>query len=330
MTRRHGVRPSAVVVALLVLGTCATRVVAAAPPKPTTPDAKALAKAEATVIEAAITELKKEYAAHRRDPDTARLRTQCTWFVDHPVQLAPESLLDALERPLGDDPRGVAYVKWQLLSAAPEKFDPKHLPRVLAVYEKAPGPPARFGSTQEDRSKLDTLLLKARKEDDAQLSARVEERVRQETEQNKPILAYRDALYAKLPEGYESLVAGFRDAHERTLAAAWGGSYDDHAARVVKDALTWAQSGSADPEQCGKLTELVARLRHVRSPSYYARAYWRYDRLAWSTKTDVLYSAKKLTDLENVLREVHKLGKAQQAAEQNKSRNNRATNGKRK
>ena len=323
MTRRHGVRPSAVVVTLVLLATGAARVVAAPPPKPTTPDAKALAKAEATVIESAITELRKEYAAHRKDPDTARLRTQCTWFVDHPVQLSPESLLDALERPMGDDPRAVAYVKWQLLSAAPEKFDAALLPRVLSAYEKAPAPPARFGSTQEDRNKLDTLLLKARKEDDAQLSAKVEERVRQETDANKPILAYRDALYAKLPEGYDSIVAGFRDAHERTVAGAGGGSSDDHAERVVSDALTWAQSGSADPEQCGKLTELVARLRHVRSPPYYSRAYWRYDRLAWSTKTDALYSAKKLTDLENVLREVHKLGKAQQAAQQAAQRKTR-------
>ena len=36
------------------------------------------------------------------------------------------------------------------------------------------------------------------------------------------ILAYRDALYAKLPPGYDSLVAGFRDAHERTIAAVGG------------------------------------------------------------------------------------------------------------
>ena len=330
MTRRHGVRPSAAVITFASLVLTASPVRAAPPPKPPTPEAKALAKAETTVIEAAIAELKKEYAAHLKEPDTTRLRTQCTYFIDHPVQLSPESLLDALERPVGGgDPRATAYVKWQLLSGAPDKFDAGHLPRVLGIYENAPAPPPRFGSTPDERNKLDLLVLKARKEDDAVLSTKVEERVRQETEANKPILAYRDALYAKLPGGYDALVAGFRDAHERTLAAAGGGSYDEHAARVVKDALAWAQSGSADPDLCGKLTDLVAKLRHVRSPPYYARAQWRYERLSWSAKTDALYSAKKLSDLETVLREVHKLAKAQQASE-NKSRTGRATNGKRK
>ena len=326
MTRRHGVRYRAVVALLILLPPASTRARAAQPPHAATPDAKALARAEATVIDAAAVELKKEYAAHLKNPEAARLRPQCNYFVEHPVRLSPEALLDALERPAGDDPHCNAYVKWQLLSGAPEKFDAKDLPRVLAVYEKAPAPPPRFGLSQDDRNKLDVLLLKARKEDDAAISTRVEERVRRETEENRPILAYRDALYARLPEGYDSIVAGFRDAHERTLAAAGGGSSDEHAGRVLKDALAWAQSGSADPEQCAKLTELVAKLRFVRSPPYYSRAYWRYDHLAWSTKTDAVYSAKKLSDLENVLRETHKLGKAQQAAQ----RNGRQTSGKRK
>ena len=317
MARRCGITPSAILASLVVITFVGAITRAAPPPRPTTPDAKALAKAEATVIDAAVTELKKEYAAHLKDPDATRLRTQPTYFVDNPVQLSEESLLDALERPLVDDPRCAAYVKWQLLSGAPEKFDAKVLPRVLKVYETAPAPRARFGSTPEERQKLDLLLLKARKEDDAALSTKVEERVRREAEANKPVLAYRDALYARLPAGFDALVAGFRDAHERTLAAAWGGSSDEHAGRVVKDALAWAQSGAADPQQCAKLTELVARLRFVRSPPYYARAYWRYDRLAWSTKTDAVYSAKKLSDLENVLREAQKLGKAQQAAQRN-------------
>lgn len=329
MTRRRGVRQAAVVVTLTCVVFDAAPVAAAPPAKPSARDARALARAEATVIEAAVAALKKEYAAHLQDREASPLRTQPTYFVDNPVQLSEDSLLDALEKPVGDDARCAAYVKWQLLSGAPETFDAKVLPRVLSAYAKAPPPPPRFGSTAEERQKLDVLALKARKEDDAALSAKLEERVRLEAEANKPILAYRDALYARLPAGYEPLVAGFRDAHERTAAAAGGGAYDEHAGRVVKDALAWAQSGAADPDQCAKLTDLVAKLRHVRSPPYYARVSLRYDRLAWSTKTDALYSAKKLSDLENVLREVHKLGKARQAAQQNKSRNGRAAGGKR-
>lgn len=330
MSNRHQLGLGAVLITLVSIGVCASFLRAAPAAKSTVPQAKALAKAEATVLDAAIADLKKEYAAHAKDPVANALRTQCTYFVDHPVQLSPESLLDALEQPQGDDPRSAAYVKWQLLSGAPEKFDAKLLPRVLAVYARAPAPPARFGSSVEDRGQLDVLLLKARKEDDAVISTKVEERVREEAEANRPILAYRDALYARLPEGYDAIVAGFRDAHDRTLAAAGGGASDDHAGRVVKDALAWAQSGSADAEQCGTLTELVARLRFVRSPPYYARAAWRNNRLAWSTKTDAVYSAKKLADLENVLREAHKLGKAQQASQQSRPRTSRQAIGKRR
>ena len=304
----------------------------AAPPRDRakTPQDKALAKAEQTVLDAAVAALRKEYEAHQDDPLAAKLRPQSSYFIDNPVQLSPGSVLDALERPLGDDPRLCAYVKWQILSGAPEKFDGAYLPRVLAIYQKAPAPPPRFGLSTEDRAKLDALLAKAKKEDDAALSVKVEERVRQEAQANKPILAYRDALYARLPEGYDSLVAGFRDAHERTSAAAGGGTSDDHAEKVVKDAQAWAQSGSPDPEQCARLADLVAKLRFLRSPPYYERAAWRTDRLAWSNKTDAVYSPKKLSDLEIVLRDAHKAGKAQQAAQQASQSKTRGANRKQK
>lgn len=329
MTRRHDpIVRAAVAMLLLALGS-----VRAHGAGQSAKDPKALAKAEAAVLDNAIADLKKQYAAHGKDPNASRLRTQSTYFIEKPVQLSVESLLDALERPVGDNPRCVAYVRWQLLSGAPEKFDPKHVKRAIAAYQAAPQPLPRFGLSQEDRSKLDIVLLKAKKEEDAAISVKVEERVREGVDANKPILAYRDALYARLPEGYESLVAGLRDAHERTLAAAGGGAYDTHAKRVVDDALTWAQSGAADPEQCARLTELVAKLRFVRSPPYYARVAWRSGRLAWSTRTDAVYSPKKLADLEVVLREAHKLGKAQPAAAQaarSTKRNGRQASGRQK
>lgn len=284
---------------------------------PTASNAKALAKAQATVLEAAVKDLKQEYAAHQKDPDESRLRPQSNYFRDHPVELSPDSVLDALERPISDDPRLSAYVRWQLLSGAPAKFDEKLLPRVLRLYESAPQPWPRFGVAPVERAQLDALLTKARREDEAPLSVKLEERFARDSEENKPVLAYRSELYARLPASYESLVAGLRDAHERAAAAAGGGAYDEHAKRVVQDAQAWAQSGSADPRQCGQLADLVARLRFERSPPYYARAAWRNDRLSWSTRTDAVYSPKKLSDLEKVLREAQKNGAAQQAAQRN-------------
>ena len=55
----------------------------------------------------------------------------------------------------------------------------------------------------------------------------------------------------------------------------------------------------------------------MRSPPYYAWATLRRgaDRLSWATKTDSVYSPKKLADLEKVLRDAEKLGRSQKAAE---------------
>src|SRR4051794_9908088 len=98
-------------VALLTLGAAAK-----------TPEAKqtrAQAKAEAAVLESAVAELKKEYAAHQKDPQKSPLRTQCTYLLDHAAQVSPESLFSAIDQITGADPRLVAYVRWQLLSGAP-------------------------------------------------------------------------------------------------------------------------------------------------------------------------------------------------------------------
>ena len=279
------------------------------------------AKAESAAVDAAIADLKREYVASLKAPDTAPPRPQCTYFLDHPpaAPLTPEAVVAALDKPVGNEPRVTAYLRWQLLSAAPKKFenDPKLLPLVLDAYRRAPAPPPRLGLSAQDQAKLDALLIRARKEDDATLSAKLEEQATKDAEAATPMLAYRDELYARLPTTYETLLAGFQDAHDRTMAAAGGGTQDAHAARVVKDAQAWAQSGQADPRQCAQLAELVAKLRHVRSPPYYARATLRRgaDRLSWATKTDSVYSPKKLADLEKVLRDAEKLGRSQQAAE---------------
>src|SRR4051812_27642461 len=83
------------------------------------------AKPDAAAIDAAIAELKREYAAHLKDPDAAPLRAQCTYFADHPapVTLSPETVVAGLEKPVANDPRLTAYVRWQLLSAAPRMFE---------------------------------------------------------------------------------------------------------------------------------------------------------------------------------------------------------------
>lgn len=284
------------------------------------------ARAESALIDAAVVELKREYAAHLKSPDASPLRPQSTYFLDNPpaAAVSPEAILTGLEKSVSNDPRLTAYVRWQLLSAAPKQFpdEPKVLQRLSNAYRRAPLPPPRVGVSPQDQAKLDAALTGARKEDDAALSVKLEEIAAAEAAANRPMLAYRDELYSRLPQGYDSLLAGFADAHDRTAVAAGGGTTDAHAAKVVKDAQAWAQSGQADPKQCAHLAEVVARLRHVRSPPYYARATLRRgaDKLSWSTKTDAVYSPRKLSDLEKILRDAAKLGRAQKAAEAQKRR----------
>ena len=93
------------------------------------------ARGESAAIEAAVTELRREYAAHLRDPDAAPLRLQSTYFLDHPAAAAPaaEGVVAALEKAVANDPRLTAYVRWQLLSAAPKKFE--NVPRPASTNE---------------------------------------------------------------------------------------------------------------------------------------------------------------------------------------------------
>lgn len=291
------------------------------------PSSRAVSKAEAEAVEAVVAELKREYAAHLKDPRAAPLRPQCTWFVDHPRPLSPDAIVAALNQPLGHDGRMAAYVRWQLLSGLPPKVEaPGIVPRLIDAYAKAPPPLPRFGTSAEEKSQLDGLLKDARQEEDLRLTSILDERVQRVAELNKPILAYRDELYARLPEGFESLLAGFRDAAERTQAAAGGGVDDKHAEKVVNDAQAWAQSGTAEPRQLAQLADVVAKLRHLRSPPYYAEAKYQYrtERLGWSNRTDAVYSPKKLEMLEKLVRDAYSNAAANQAAQ----RNNRASNAK--
>ena len=303
-------------VAITVVTVTALAAPANPAPAATKVSARSVAKAEAEALEAVVAELKREYAAHQKDPATVPLRQQCTWFVDHPQPLSPAAIVSALNQPMGSDGQMVAYVKWQLLSGLPPKVeDPAVAARLVEAYARAPQPLPRFGMAAEEKSQLDAALKDARREDDLILTSKLDQHVARVAGLNQPILAYRDGLYARLPEGFETLVAGFRDAAERTQAAAGGGVDDKHAEKVVNDAQAWAQSGLAEARQLGQLAEVVAKLRHLRSPPYYAEAkYQRTERLGWSNRTDAVYSPTKLENLEKLLRAAHADAVAQQAA----------------
>src|SRR5215208_1183158 len=91
--------------------------------RPATRPTVRLTASQKAAVDGAVDALRKEFAAAQKDPK-APLRTQADFFADKkPADLTPEAVLTALEQPVPGDPRAAAYVRWQLMSALPEKLD---------------------------------------------------------------------------------------------------------------------------------------------------------------------------------------------------------------
>jgi hypothetical protein len=86
-----------------------------ATPEATAPPAKTAGVANAKVIPAAITALRKEYMGFVKDPK-ATLREKSDYFKENPAEVTPDAILKALEGSITGDAALQAYVKWQLLS----------------------------------------------------------------------------------------------------------------------------------------------------------------------------------------------------------------------
>jgi hypothetical protein len=255
--------------------------------------------AKGPTLAGAVAELKREYAAYRKDPDAAPLRTASDYFLDQPGAPPPAAVLAALEKPLGDDARLAAYVKWQLLSALPETLEEADdAQRLIKAYQKAPLPALRYGAAPREKQQLDALLTRARPQDDVPLTARLEEAVAHGHDADAPVMAYRDALYRRLPVGRDRFRAGLQDAYARLSVAA---PTTDHMARVAEELRDWARSGDATAAQVGEVAELVGRLRFEEGPPYYASAAVRRGKLSWVVKRDTLMTGKKLADLHKLL-----------------------------
>ena len=256
------------------------------------------AAAKGPTLASAVAELKREYAAYRKDPEQAPLRTASDYFLDHPGAVSTPAVLAALEKPLGNDARLAGYVKWQLLSALPETLEEADAKRLIKAYQKAPLPAPRYGSAPREKQELDALLTRARPQDDVPLTARLEEAVARGRDADAPVIAYRDGLYRRLPPGRDKVRAGLQDAHARLSVAA---PTEEFMAVVAEELQGWALSGDATPAQVGEVAELVGKLRFVEGPPYYESAAVRRGKLSWVVKRDTLMTKKKLADLHKLL-----------------------------
>jgi hypothetical protein len=256
-----------------------------------------LTPAQKAAVDSAVDALRKEVAANQKNPKAA-LRTQADFFADKkPAVLTPDAVLTALEQPIPGDVRAAAYIRWQLMSVLPEKLDEALVERALAIYRQAPLPLPRYGLGAADQAVLESALQDARKQDDVLLNARLQKSVTAVAEKNRPIIAYRDEWYRRLPKGPRVLVFGLLDALERGTVAAGA---EDWVPTVIADIENWALL-EATPAQCAAMADVVGQLRVKSIPTYYAEAAVRRDKLTWVKKADTIDPRKKLTHLHELL-----------------------------
>ncbi len=193
-----------------------------AKPTPAKPDPKATAAAT-KAVQAAIAILQKEVIAHQKDPQSA-LRDKCNYFTDNPsTDLLPEVIVQALGSTISPDAPSDSYIKWQLLSGAPAKFDAETGRLAATMLMKAAKPILRPGASANDKRLLDPLVRDVKNVDDSlAMTKKLEGLVTPWEERNKPVLAYRDELYSRLPVGPEALVAHLEDVTQRVEAGYTG------------------------------------------------------------------------------------------------------------
>jgi hypothetical protein len=189
-------------------------------PKATTakPDKNAI-KASQAALQTAVTALLAETKAHLQSAKTP-LREKSDYFSENKApSLLPETIVQALGSTISPDVPSDSYIKWQLLSGAPAKFDDSLAKPAAAAYMKLGKIPLRPGITAADKRQLDPLVKEVKNSDDAVVvTKKLEDLVTPWEARNKPILAYRDELYARLPAIPEALVARLDDGVQRVEA----------------------------------------------------------------------------------------------------------------
>ena len=248
---------------LLLAPLCTTPVVSAddAPARSEAADPQA---ARAAVNEA-LDALRAEVAAMKTPAD---LRGESDYFTTDGKELAeavtPAIVVEALGAQLAPAPAVDAYLKWQLLSAVPGKFEGELEPAAVRAYENAPRPLPKPGIDPQERRALRQAELNGLREgqvDDA--DARFKAFSDRQTQGNDQILAYRTELYGKLPVSGPSLAAAMNDVVQRVEA---GINSHGMSRQVIGDAQTWAVA--ADRNDVMRVASLMRELDGYEAPQH--------------------------------------------------------------
>jgi hypothetical protein len=212
--------------------------------------------AKNAVIPAAIAALSKEYTAHRKDPKSAKIRDKSDYFKENPSpEVTPESVLKGLETPVPGVAGVDVYVKWQLLSGVPGRFPDELLKRAVAVYRNAPIPP--YAHPGLDRRNLTRAVNGMKKDQVASVQKQFDEKVGEAVEGNELFLAYRNELFARMPQKIEAINAGLEDVAERASRGLSAGALFDAVGAAIR---SWSLA-DAKTVQARTMAGTIARLK---------------------------------------------------------------------
>jgi len=211
--------------------------------------------ARGKVISAAMLALTKEYQAYLKDPKSAKIREKSDYFKENKnPEATPDAIMRGLEQSVSGGHDVEAYVKWQLLSGIVGNFPPELNKRAVAVYRRAPAP---FEHPGLDRRGLASVTARATKADVATVQKEFSAVVEKVSEKNKPILEYRDELFARLIKDGDAMAAGLGDVADRAGAGLNAGKVFDNVSAGIR---SWSLSGVPAATTRG-MADRVAALR---------------------------------------------------------------------
>lgn len=301
-------RPLIAAVVCLALGAGAW----GADPKPAKPAEKTSRTRGKTPIpealQKAIDALAEEFQPLLKNAESASptMRTASDYFKSNSITVTPDELLSALSRRLHKDPRVDAYVKWQLLSAHPDQFSGAHAKEALQLYRNAPhNLPPRPGSTPRDQQALNAQIAGVRKDDVEAANVQWRQMLDFHMRQYRPMIAYREELYNRLPKTPEVFAAALQDMHERMMQ---GYNFTGYLRIVLTDIRT-----SAAEMKSNEILQLSGMLRRVANTSgvrTYEELEVRKDgKVAWKLSAQpVGFEARAVNDTVAALEEMAKAG----------------------
>jgi hypothetical protein len=276
--------------------------------KPAT-DAKAKPRkpGQTEALKKGIDELSKEYKDYTAKPDSSTLRTTADYYKELPADTTVEDILAVCNGSLPGSPSQQAYVKWQLLSACPAKFDGDHVKMAFAALGKAPIPNPPIGGTPQVKSQLDRAINGKKREDvDSQIVEEFKKEQQKVDDANQPIIAYRKSLLQRLPASYDAFEAQLQELVIRINSGIEANALGSATKSLAGDVRTWA-TVDAKPEEVNSMAALVRKLKSYKAPSvYYHPSLAGKDKEAakWNTyAVDFGKDGKALEDLETALKD---------------------------